>query len=348
MNPAKSTHGTFRRYTLFFVIGTFILISTVYYFFWHLRPFTQNAFVFANSRVVTPLVDGYIDEIYVRNNQFVRKGEPLFRTYPVPYESKVKQLQAAIESQQARLRQLAAQIQAAQATVRKLDADVRNSEYLSRQADTMYSTETVSQRYAEEKKRTLQANIAAYDNTRFSVKALEAESDAAGRQLVNLQEQLKLAKVYLEQTTVRAFSDGYVVSMTMAPGGYYEAGAVLFAFLDTSEWFVQANFMESELSRTKPGLKVRLWLRQYPGRVFSGITGDPGYAAERREKASDTGLPIVEPENEWFLLPQRFPVQIKILDPPKDLHLHAGGSVYAELETESHPIRQFFWELFLR
>ena len=59
-------------------------------------------------------------------------------------------------------------------------------------------------------------------------------------------------------------------------------------------------------------------------------------------------MPVVAQENEWFLLPQRFPVQIRITDPPDDPVLHFGGSAYVELKTESHPIRQFFWELFLK
>jgi hypothetical protein len=55
----------------------------------------------------------------------------------------------------------------------------------------------------------------------------------------------------------------------------------------------------------------------------------------------------VKNENDWFLLPQRFPVQIKILDVNGE-YLTLGGSAYVELEIPSHPIRQFFWELFLK
>ena len=60
-----------------------------------------------------------------------------------------------------------------------------------------------------------------------------------------------------------------------------------------------------------------------------------------------TGLPEVKKENEWFLLPQRFPVQIKIVNRPDEAIFTYGSSAYVELDIPSRPIRQFFWEIFL-
>ena len=63
--------------------------------------------------------------------------------------------------------------------------------------------------------------------------------------------------------------------------------------------------------------------------------------------SKQTGLPEVEKENEWFLLPQRFPVQIKIIDCNDEIPFTHGASAYVELDIPSRPIRQFFWEIFL-
>ena len=60
-----------------------------------------------------------------------------------------------------------------------------------------------------------------------------------------------------------------------------------------------------------------------------------------------TGISKVKNENEYFRLPQRFPVQIRILD-AENYNFTLGGSAYVELEIPSRPIRQFFWELFLK
>ena len=56
------------------IILVFLSLASLitYWFYWHLKPFTPNAFVFANSRPVSPLVEGFITEIKVKNNQFVK------------------------------------------------------------------------------------------------------------------------------------------------------------------------------------------------------------------------------------------------------------------------------------
>ena len=54
--------------TTFFVFA-FLATILIYYFWQHRSPFTQNAFIVANYQPVTPLVDGFIDKIYVHDDQ---------------------------------------------------------------------------------------------------------------------------------------------------------------------------------------------------------------------------------------------------------------------------------------
>ena len=99
-----------KRYLLVFSVIAVLALGTGYWFYWHLKPFTQNAFVFANTRPVSPLVEGFITEIHVKNNQFVKKGEPMFTIFQPPYQLKVKELENEIRSKEAELRSLRAQI----------------------------------------------------------------------------------------------------------------------------------------------------------------------------------------------------------------------------------------------
>ena len=55
------------------VLISILLLCCIYWLCWHLKPFTGNAFVFANTRAVSPWVAGYITDIAVKNNQFVSK-----------------------------------------------------------------------------------------------------------------------------------------------------------------------------------------------------------------------------------------------------------------------------------
>ena len=52
----------------------------------HTDPQTDDAEVFANLIGIAPEVEGRIIKINVKDNQFVRKGELLFKIDPVPYQ----------------------------------------------------------------------------------------------------------------------------------------------------------------------------------------------------------------------------------------------------------------------
>ena len=82
-----------RALVIFLVVSAGLL----YWFSWHLKPFTQNAFVFADTRPVSALTEGFITEIHVKNNQFVRKGEPLFTVFREPYRLKTAELENEAE-----------------------------------------------------------------------------------------------------------------------------------------------------------------------------------------------------------------------------------------------------------
>ena len=347
MPDNREKSGFFARYAL--PLGLILLLggATVYYFYWHWHPFTQNAFLFADTRPVSPLVEGYITEIYVKNNQFVRKGEPLFRTFSPPYTLKCRQLRHSVEETESAILALDERIEGAKSRILGLEAALANAKYLSGRAEEMYRKAAVSQEYAEERRRARESSEETVRTAIHEKRALEHSRTAAAASLKRLKAELALAEIYESQTLVTALSDGYVTNLSISPGGYYRPGDVLFGFVKSDVWFVQANFKESELSELKRGVAARIWLWQYPGRVFHGVVEEIGFGSERRRFSGVTGLPEVEKENEWFLLPQRYPVQIRIQDPPSDLIFHVGASAYVELESLARPIRQFFWQMFL-
>lgn len=161
-----------------------------------------------------------------------------------------------------------------------------------------------------------------------------------------LQSQLKLAKIYLEQTTVYALNDGTISNMHVSPGGYYRPGDILFAFIESDDWFIQANFEETDLSMIRPGQTASIWLWQYPGKKFHGVVEQVSFGAERRQTSEETGVQLVEKENQWFLLPQRFPVQIRITDPDPEYPFNLGGSAFVQIDTSSQLLKQIIWRIF--
>ena len=131
-------------------VAAVLAAGTVYFFWLHRMPFTQNAFIVANVRPVSALVEGYITDIYVKNNQSVRKGAPLFTVFRQPYELKIKEIAASIEAERLRQKGISFQIAAAEAQVKENLEITANAKYLAEQAQKLYSVQATSQKYAEE------------------------------------------------------------------------------------------------------------------------------------------------------------------------------------------------------
>ena len=337
----------FRKYLPMLILALILAICAVYWLCWHLKPFTADAFIFADTRPVSPWVPGYITGIFVKNNQFVKKGTPLFSIFAPPYQLKARKLEHEQEQLTSQLQSCEARWHRANEEIKKFSADVEKFRYLYSRGEEMLKTAAISEDYVVDQKRNLHVAIAGLAAAKHNAEALKHDCTALRARIKQNRAALELERIWCSQTTVTALNDGYVANMTLSPGGYYKPGDVLFAFIDSSAWYVQANFKESELSGIRRGTRARIWIRQYPGREYRGEVCGTGWGTERRLTSPHTGVAEVKKENEWFILPQRYPVQIRITDPDPELYFHFGGSAYVELDIPSHPFRQFFWELFL-
>ncbi|MDD3886979.1 MAG: HlyD family secretion protein, partial [Victivallaceae bacterium] len=317
------------------------------YCFLHYKPFTQNAFVIANTRPVSPLVEGYLTSVAVRNHQRVKKGDPLFTVFRPPYELAVRQLEFLLAETRAKLAGVEASLKVARAQVEKAVAESKNRDYLAAQAAAMYAKAAISQTYSEEAARAAEAAAAALKGAIHSVEVLEKEREALAAACGGVESKLALARIYLEQTTVYALADGIISNMYVSPGGYYRPGDVLFGFIEDGEWWIQANFEETDLSTISPGQNVEIWLWQYPGKTFHGVVESVLLGAERRVMSPLSGVQVVAKENQWFLLPQRFPVQIRITDVDQQRYpMNLGGSAFVQVDTSSQLFKQIIWRVF--
>lgn len=329
---------------LFFL--TVVTLCVGYYCLLNVKPFTQNAFVVSDIQTVSPWVDGYVTEIYIKDGQKVRKGDPLLKTFSPPYALRVKELQSTIRKIDAKMEMIRRRLIVLASEIRRDEAAYRNQTYLAQQALQMYQVDAISQTYTEEKVRGSQIAEAQLNATRDTVPVLQAELKVLEEERNELTAQLELASIYLEQTTLLALNDGYVSNMFAAPGTFHKAGERLCAIVLDQNWRIQANFEETDLSLIHPGQRATIWLWQYPGQTFQGVVESIHYGVERQKTSARNALQVVEPENQWFMLPQRLPVQIRFVDLPPETKLNLGGSAYVQIDTSSQLLKQIIWRVY--
>lgn len=314
------------------IIG--ILIGT-YHIFSYMIPFTDNAFVVTNVSPVAADVSGYITEIYVKNGQAVKKGDPLFIVYQEPYRLAYEQTKAKYEEAQENIKLIMRQTNKTTSLLKstRFNLDKANYEY------KLKSAEEVSKAVSALEVKKLYFDAQSMANEKDSLqKQIEVEDQQIRQQqkLVNsLKAEMDNALLNLNLTTVRAPSDGMVDNMYLALGTPIKIHEPLFSFIDTSNWWIQANFNETDLRRVRPGDKVTIMLRMYYfDKIFHGEVVNQIWAADRQNTSAHSQQQKVSSENQWLLLPQRFPLQIKILDPDPKFPLNPGASAYVYIKTK--------------
>lgn len=88
------------------------------------RPWTRDGQVRADVVKIAPRVSGYLVQIAVKDNQFVRKGELLFQIDRSSYQLAVDQAQVELDQAREDVTALEAAVRAAEATVKQRNAAV--------------------------------------------------------------------------------------------------------------------------------------------------------------------------------------------------------------------------------
>ncbi|MGL3211847.1 HlyD family secretion protein [Bradyrhizobium sp. BR 1433] len=264
--------------TVAVLIGAFIL-AVFLAMFNYLTP--SGSFVVI-SRVleVTPNVSGQVVAIPVKPNEPVKSGTVLIRIDPAPFQYKVSQLEASLAQARQQVKQLAANYEQATANVeglakqlayhtqrladyRKLVGEDAQTEF--RLQDTQVQYETVEFQ--------LQAAKAAQLNAQL---AMQSEVGGVNTTVAQIQAQLDNAKWELDQTTIRAPSDGIVTVMALTVGDRALQARSVMSFIVADEIVIVGTFPPNGFRTIKPGARVKLVFDDDPGRIHeAAITEIP-------------------------------------------------------------------------
>ena len=307
-------------------------------------PRTDDAYVYADTIQMAPQVSGRIVYLAVKDNQAVREGDVLFRIDARPYEDDLEKARASLAqlNQQILLTQRSVNAQSFNAQVAA--ATVDRARASARQAqDTLARTEPLlAKGYVSaddlDRARTAaigsKADLDAAQAQARQAKAAVSGVDALVAQRAVTQAEISSALLNIEYATVRAPFDGRVVSLTTTTGQFASPTKPVFTLVDTRQWFVIANFRETELKRIYLGTPATVYLMSDTRQRFRGTVESIGYGVTPEDGGSlAAGLPQVQRSINWVHVSQRFPVRIRIEHPDPGL-FRVGTSAVALLHLE--------------
>jgi len=130
------------------------------------------------------------------------------------------------------------------------------------------------------------------------------------------------ARYNLNNCRVYAPFDARVTNLTISEGAYAHTGQQMFTLIDARTWWAVANFREGQLQHITPGLRADVYVMSKPNVRFSGVVDSIAFGVTPDVDVIgrfEQGLPDVQRTLNWVHLASRYPVRVRIENPPADL-----------------------------
>jgi len=326
------------RRRFFLTLGPLLVAAVSLYFYWTGGRYihTDNAYVQADKTAVSSEVSGPILEVFVAENDSVEKGAPLLkidqRAYLIALEQAKARLQdtvAEIKKLKAGFKQKVSELNLAQSNI-----DFTRKEY--KRESTLSSHKVVAKAELESALHTFQVSQHQLEIIRAQkeqlLAQLEGNPDIEPNQLASYrlaQTLVEKAALDLEKTIVRAPFSGRV-SKIQQVGKHIEPGTPVMSLIADSNFWIEANLKETELTHVIPGQTVDIELATYPDIKLTGTVESisPGTGSEF------SILPAQNATGNWVKVVQRIPIRVRIIDPVGQQILRSGMSTTVTIDTE--------------
>jgi len=346
-----STDGNRRIRTVLFIVLIILAIVGIgfgvrWLIYGRYIESTDDAYLRADSVTVSPRVNGYIDQIFVIDNQIVKAGDPLVRIDLRNYKAALSQQDATVDARDADIKAAESQVTQQEAAVEQAQAQLvgaqANAKYSRDEADRYkglhdqgVETDERYQQMLNQRNQTAATVLGAEAN----VKVAQRQLDTLRTQIVQVRAQMEAAKaasntakLNLDDTIIRASIDGRIGDKSAQVGQYVQPGTRLMSVVPVQDIYLVANYKETQVRGMKVGQQATITVDAIGSAKIPGVIQSfaPGTGAQ---------FALLPPENatgNFIKIVQRVPVRIK-LNPPKDLaeRLLPGLSVTVDIDTRT-------------
>lgn len=305
------------------------------------HPSSDDASLDAEVVHMAAQVGGRIIDLAVKENARVKQGDLLFRLDPAPLQLAVNQAQAELELALAALETTQRQI-----VSEKLNAKIAAEEQQKARTHLELAERTTTRLRPLSEKAYVPAQTfdQAQSAQREAATALQQaeQQKAAAEHLIGKdagalatvrarQAALAIARHALGDTEVRAPHAGRVVGLNVATGETVAPGQALFTLIVTDEWLAVANFRESELPNIHEGDCATVFSMIDRRHAIRGEVESSGWGVMDADRVNlPKSLPYVQKSLNWVRVAQRFPVRVRLADPPEPL-MRLGASAVVEI-----------------
>lgn len=311
------------------VLGLFIYLAGGRY------ATTDNAYTKADVINIRPRVAGAVSERLVAENEQVKAGQLLLVLDQKPYE-------VALAKAEAKLGEVRTTLAALHASYREKQSELQlamvNRDYAvneqQRQANLAarklvaridYDGVSHTRRISDQQVITLEQDLHRIAESLGGDAAVPIEQHPSYRAA---KAEVEQAQLNLDYTRITAPKDGIVTKPPEA-GEFLAVGSAVMSLVASDNLWVEANFIETDLTHVRVGQTVKVRVDTYPDVTWEGEVQSISPATG----AEFSVIPAQNATGNWVKIAQRVPVRISIKPNHDAPALQAGLSTGIEIDT---------------
>ena len=339
-NETAARRGGLRRWRWpLMIAGPLLALAIVAYFVLTGGRFqsTDDAYVQIAKTPVAPSIAGRVVEIYVKENQAVKRGQVLFRLDQRDLQANLDLARAQVAGAQLVVGQArvayqreGANVAAARENLAFAQREVERQRKLN--AAGAVSTQSVDQAVHAANQARDQLAVAQQQQAQ-ALAALGGDPNITDRApgVMQAHAQVERARLNVAYATVVAPADGVVARVDQLPvGAYLNASQTAFWLLSGKPW-IEANFKEDQVGHMKVGQSVEIDIDASPGGSLKGHVASfpPGTGS------AFSALPAQNATGNWVKVSQRLPVRIEFDKTPPERAARAGLSAKVKVDLRA-------------
>lgn len=331
-------------------LAAFLFITLVFCYYLTTYISTDDAYIEGHITPISSKIPGYVQNVYVQDNQIVKQGDLLMQIDPIDYEIQLAKAKANLEAITAQhkialnnfkraLISVPSNLSSAEAAHQSALAAYEDAVIVLKRTEELFKTATKTQKDLDDATKGEKVSKAQLDEAKAKLKASspvqqelaasEANVEQLNAQVKQAEADLSQASTNLENTKIYAPQDGKITNKQVEIGAYLQPGQSTLSLVGNDFW-VTANFKETQLAQIAIGASVEISIDAFPDLTLSG-------KVESIQAGTGSRLSLFPAQNatgNFVKVVQRIPVKI-VFDKPIDtkLCLAAGMSVIPKVKT---------------
>jgi len=233
-------------------------------------------------------VTSRIIELPFDEGQWVEKGQLIARVDDSNYKQQVAVDEAAVRVQQEQLASTRQNLIAAQHTVANDEADFAEKNVDYQRYQELWKQNATSGQSRDLAETAMKQSSAGLMRDQAMVKVAEENINAAAAAVKNAEETLRLAKITLGYTVLRAPFSGVIVVRQTELGEVMQPGTPVVTLADLDHVWLRAYVSETDLGKIRWGQDATVTTDTYPGKKYPGRISFISSSAEFTPKSVET------------------------------------------------------------